>query len=281
LRVAERLGEDRRMADAPESPFRPDLFAGQVAFVTGGATGIGKEICRTFGRHGARIAIASRKQEVLDAAATELEADGIDVYVDSCDVRDAAAVQRVVEGIIAHYGRLDIVVNNAAGNFPAPITSISPNGFKAVVDIDLLGTYNVSKAAFDAWLRDHGGNVVNISAPFELKGAAMQSHVAAAKAGVDSFTRTSAVEWGPYGIRVNAVAPGAIADTEGVRRFAESVPGSDRRPGNPVGMIGHGVDIAHMVLYFCSPAARLVSGQVIAVDGGGTVDLLKLGLGRV
>ena len=196
-------------------------------------TGIGKEICRTFGRHGARIAIASRKQEALDAAAAELEADGIDVYVDSCDVRDAAAVQRVVDGIIAHYGRLDVVVNNAAGNFPAPITSISPNGFKAVVDIDLLGTYNVSKAAFDAWLRDHGGNVVNISAPFELKGAAMQSHVAAAKAGVDSFTRTSAVEWGPYGIRVNAVAPGAIADTEGVRRFAESVPGSDRRRRQP------------------------------------------------
>src|SRR6185295_10323375 len=258
--------EDRRMADAPESPFRRDLFAGQVAFVTGGATGIGKEICRTFGRHGARIAIASRKQEVLDAAATELEADGIDVYVDSCDVRDAAAVQRVVEGIIAHYGRLDIVVNNAAGNFPAPITSISPNGFKAVVDIDLLGTYNVSKAAFDAWLRDHGGNVVNISAPFELKGAAMQSHVAAAKAGVDSFTRTSAVEWGPYGVRVNGVAPGYIDNTEGVKRFAEAVPsrGEVNKANNPVGVVGHGADIAHMVMYFCSPAARFVTGQVIA-----------------
>jgi NAD(P)-dependent dehydrogenase (short-subunit alcohol dehydrogenase family) len=281
LRVVAARDEDRRMAGAPESPFRNDLFDGQVVFVTGGATGIGKEICRTFGGHGARIAIASRKQEALDAAERELAAEGIDVYVDSCDVRDAGAVQRVVDGIIGHYGRLDVVVNNAAGNFPAPITSISPNGFKAVVDIDLLGTYNVSKAAFDAWFRDHGGNIVNISAPFELKGAAMQSHVAAAKAGVDSFTRTSAVEWGPYGIRVNAVAPGAIADTEGVRRFAESVPGSDRRPANPVGMIGHGADIAHMVLYFCSPAARFVSGQVIAVDGAGTVDLLKLDLGRL
>src|SRR5262249_35345830 len=105
------------MVDAPASPFRPDLFAGQVAFVTGGATGIGKEICRVFGRHGARIAIASRKQEALDAAAAELAAEGIDVHVDSCDVRDAAAVQRVVEGIVEHYGRLDVVVNNAAGNF--------------------------------------------------------------------------------------------------------------------------------------------------------------------
>jgi NAD(P)-dependent dehydrogenase (short-subunit alcohol dehydrogenase family) len=277
--TADERGEDAPMSDVPESPFRTDLYAGQVAFVTGGATGIGKEICRTFGRHGARVAIASRRREVLDAAAAELGAEGIEVHVDSCDVRDAAAVQRVVDGIVAAYGRLDVVVNNAAGNFPAPITAISPNGFKAVVDIDLLGTYNVSKAAFDAWLREHGGNIVNISAPFELKGAAMQSHVAAAKAGVDSFTRTSAVEWGPYGIRVNAVAPGTIGGTEGVRRFAEAVPGADRRPGNPIGLIGHGADIAHMVLYLCSPAARFVSGQVIAVDGAGTVDLLKLDLG--
>ena len=184
------------MSEAPASPFRSDVLAGQVAFVTGGATGIGKEICRVLGSHGARIAIASRKREVLDAAATELTADGIEVYIDSCDVRDAAAVQRVLAGVVEHYGRLDIVVNNAAGNFPRPSRGISPNGFKAVVDIDLLGTFNVSKAAFDIWLGEHGGNIVNITAPFELKGAAMQSHVAAAKAGVDSFTRTSAVEWG-------------------------------------------------------------------------------------
>jgi peroxisomal 2,4-dienoyl-CoA reductase len=270
----------RRMSDAPTSPFQPDLFAGQVVFVTGGATGIGKEICRSFGHHGAKIAIASRKQEALEAAKAELEAEGIDVWFDTCDVRDAGAVQRVLEGIIAHYGQLDVVVNNAAGNFPAPITSISPNGFKAVVDIDLLGTYNVSRAAFEVWLRDHGGNIVNITAPFELKGVAMQSHVAAAKAGVDSFTRTAAVEWGPYGIRVNGVAPGKIADTEGVRRFADAVPASEQRPSSPVGMDGHGADIAHMVMYFCSPAGRFVSGQVIAVDGAASVDQLKLRLGK-
>src|SRR4051812_43780768 len=266
------------MADAPRSPFRADLFDGQVAFVTGGATGIGKEICRTFGRHGARVAIASRKREALDAAAAELGAEGIDVYVDACDVRDAGAVQRVVDGLVAHYGQLDVVVNNAAGNFPAPITSISPNGFKAVVDIDLLGTYNVSKATFDAWLREHGGNIVNITAPFEMKGAAMQAHVAAAKAGVDSFTRTAAVEWGPYGVRVNGVAPGYIDNTEGVKRFAEAMPsrGEVNKANNPVGVVGHGADIAHMVMYFCSPAGRFVSGQVIAVDGGSSVDQLKI-----
>jgi peroxisomal 2,4-dienoyl-CoA reductase len=268
----------RRMSDAPTSPFQADLFAGQVVFVTGGATGIGKEICRSFGNHGARIAIASRKQEALEAAKTELESEGIDVWFDVCDVRDAGAVQRVVDGLIAHYGQLDIVVNNAAGNFPAPITSISPNGFKAVVDIDLLGTFNVSKAVFDSWMREHGGNIVNITAPFEMKGAAMQSHVAAAKAGVDSFTRTAAVEWGPHGVRVNGVAPGYIDNTEGVKRFAEAVPsrGEVNKANNPVGVVGHGADIAHMVMYFCSPAGRFVSGQVIAVDGGSSVDQLKI-----
>ncbi len=217
---------------------------------------------------------------MLDATAAELAGEGIEVHVDDCDVRDAAAVQRVVAGILERHGRLDIVVNNAAGNFPAPITSISPNGFKAVVDIDLLGTYHVSKAAFDAWLGEHGGNVVNISAPFELKGAAMQAHVAAAKAGVDSLTRTCAVEWGPYGVRVNAVAPGQIGGTEGVRRFAAAVPGSAAEvgPRNPLGLVGHGADIAFMVLFLCTPAARFVSGQVIAVDGAGSADQLKLDL---
>ena len=269
------------MSAPPSSPFLPTILAGQVAFITGGATGIGKEICRVLGRHGARIAIASRNQVALDTAAEELTAEGLQVYVECCDVRDFAGVERVVAGIIEHYGRLDIVVNNAAGNFPAPISEISANGFKTIVDIDLLGTYNVSKAAFDGALREHGGNIVNISAPFEGKGAAMQSHVAAAKAGVDSFTRSSAVEWGPYGIRVNAIAPGTIGGTEGVRRFSESVPGADERPPNPVGIIGHGADIAYLLLFLCTPAARFVSGQVIAADGAGTVDQLKLNLGRI
>ena len=174
------------MADAPESPFRPDLFAGQVAFVTGGATGIGKEICRVLGSHGARIAIASRKREVLEMRRrSSWLPTASRSYIDSCDVRDAAAVQRVVEGVVERYGRLDIVVNNAAGNSPRSHRHLAQR-LQGGRRIDLLGTFNVSKAAFDAWLGEHGGNIVNISAPFEMKGAAMQSHVAAAKAGVDS-----------------------------------------------------------------------------------------------
>jgi peroxisomal 2,4-dienoyl-CoA reductase len=172
-------------------------------------------------------------------------------------------------------------VNNAAGNFPAPMSKISPNGFKAVVDIDLLGTYNVTRSAFDAWLADHGGSIVNISAPFSQKGVIYQSHVAAAKAGVDSLTRTCAVEWGPYGIRVNAIAPGSIGGTEGLQRFSDVVRGGDDGPTNPLGLQGHGSDIAYLALFLCSPAARFISGQVIAVDGAGTTDLLRMRAGRI
>jgi peroxisomal 2,4-dienoyl-CoA reductase len=123
---------------------------GQVALVTGGATGIGKEICRVLGAHGAKVAMASRKRENLEAAVEELVAEGIDAEFAVCDVRDAQAVRAAVDQILESRHRLDIVVNNAAGNFPAPMSKISPNGFKAVVDIDLLGTYNVTRAAFDA-----------------------------------------------------------------------------------------------------------------------------------
>jgi NAD(P)-dependent dehydrogenase (short-subunit alcohol dehydrogenase family) len=263
------------------SCFAADLLDGRSALVTGGATGIGREICRVLGAHGARVTMASRKQENLDAAVDELRGEGLDVSFGVCDVRDADAVRAVVEQTARDRGGLDIVVNNAAGNFPAPMSHISPNGFKAVVDIDLLGTYNVTRAAFDAWLKDHGGSIVNISAPFEQRGVAYQAHVAAAKSGVDSLTRTCAVEWGPYGIRVNAIAPGSMADTEGLRRFADAVPSAGDRPTNPLGLHGHGSDIGALTLFLCSPAARFISGQVIAVDGAGSTDMLRLQAVRI
>ena len=265
---------------SPSDVFVSDVLAGQVAFVTGGGTGIGKEIARVLGRHGARIAIASRRRDVLEAAAAELGAEGIDVWMDTLDVRRADEVERVTQGIVDQFGRLDILVNNAAGNFPAPMTKISYNGFKSVVDIDLLGTYNCSKCVFEKWMRANGGNIVNIAAAFELKGIAYQAHVAAAKSGVLSLTRTCAVEWGPYGVRVNGVNPGSTGNTEGMRRFSEAVRGGDSRPTNPMGVMSHGQDIALCVLFLVSPSARHISGQVISVDGGGSVDQLKMSVPR-
>jgi peroxisomal 2,4-dienoyl-CoA reductase len=261
--------------------FASNLLDGQVALVTGGATGIGKEICRVLGAHGARITMVSRKQENLETATDELRAEGIDVSFGVCDVRDADAVHTVIDEVVAGRGGLDIVVNNAAGNFPAPMSKISPNGFKAVVAIDLLRTYNVTRASFDASLKDHGGAIVNISAPFDQRGVVYQAHVAAAKSGVDSLTRTCAVEWGPYGIRVNAIAPGSMGSTEGLRRFADAVPGASERPTNPLGLQGRGSDVGYLALFLCSPAARFVSGQVIAVDGAGSTDMLRIQAGQI
>ncbi len=255
--------------------FSKEILQNKVALITGGATGIGLQIAHTLAAHGASVFICSRKEPVLQRAVEELLAAGFEAAYGVCDIRQADQVECVIEQLLNHYGRLDFVINNAAGNFPAPISGISYNGFKSVVDIDLLGTYNVTKASFERYLKANGGSIVNISAPFQQGGAAYQSHVAAAKAGVDSLTRSSAVEFGPYGIRVNAVAPGATADTEGMQRFTREVDAME--VNNPLGAVGHKSDIANAVLFLLSDAASYITGQVLVVDGGASIDLFKLG----
>lgn len=257
------------------SVFRTDMLQGKVALITGGATGIGQQITRLLAEHGASVFICSRKQDKLLAAQQQLLSEGIDCGIAVCDIREPLQVESMLDQLLAENQRLDIVINNAAGNFPAPIDSISYNGFKTIVDIDLLGTYNVTKAAFDKYLKANGGSIVNISAPFQHGGAAYQAHVAAAKSGVDSLTRTCAVEFGEYGIRVNAVAPGATGETEGMDRFTDAV--QDLPVANPLGFIGSKSDIANAVLFFVSDASRYITGQLITVDGGASVDLLKVG----
>jgi peroxisomal 2,4-dienoyl-CoA reductase len=253
------------------SDFKETTLKGRVALITGGATGIGKEIARTLGKHGAKIVITSRKQENLDAARQEFEKEGIKCLAVSSDVRNPEAVEKVMAAAINEYGGLNIVVNCAAGMFPAPIERLSYNGFKTVVDIDLLGTYNVTKAAFTAYLKEHGGCIVNITAPFEHWGVSSMAHVAAAKAGVESLTRTCAVEWAPLGIRVNAVGPGFISDTEGVKRFGESQDFSVDKS-----LKGTRQDMANAVLFLVSDSARFISGVSIRVDGSATIDLLRM-----
>ena len=253
------------------SDFKENILQGRVALITGGATGIGKEISRTLGKHGAKIVITSRKQENLDAARQEFEKEGIECLALSSDVRNPEAVEQVIASAIKKYGSLNIVVNCAAGMFPAPIEKMSYNAFKTIVDIDLLGTYNVTKAAFTAYLKEHGGCIVNITAPFEHWGVSSLAHVAAAKAGVESLTRTCAVEWAPLGIRVNSVAPGFIAETEGVKRAAEAMDIPDDKS-----LKGTRQDMANAVLFLVSDSASFISGVCIRVDGGATIDLLRM-----
>ncbi|HEY2152559.1 MAG TPA: SDR family oxidoreductase, partial [Vicinamibacterales bacterium] len=247
--------------------FDPKLLEGRVALVTGGGTGICRGIALALAAHGCDVAITSRKQEHLDPTAEELRALGVRVVARSADVRDPAAVEAAMSAVVGELGRLDILVNGAAGNFICLAENLSPNGFGTVVDIDLKGTFNVSRAAFPH-LKLQGGSVVNISATLPYLGTIGQVHASAAKAGIDSMTRTLAVEWGPHRIRVNGIAPGPIADTEGVRRLTTGKSLENVLKLSPVGRLGTTADIANATLYLVSDAASYVNGVTLVVDGG-------------
>jgi peroxisomal 2,4-dienoyl-CoA reductase len=247
--------------------FSPQLLKGKAAFVTGGGTGICRGIALAFAAHGCDVAIASRRSEHLAATAEEIRARGVRAVAASADVRDAAAVDRAVAEAVAAFGRLDILVNGAAGNFICAAENLSPNGFGTVVDIDLKGTFNVSRAALPH-LKRHGGSVINISATLPYLGTLGQAHAASAKAGVDALTRVLACEWGPYNIRVNGIAPGPIDGTEGVRRLTSETSRNAAVANCPLGRLGTIGDIANASLFLCSDAASFVNGVTLVVDGG-------------
>ena len=188
--------------------FQSDVLNGKTALVTGGGTGICRGIALALAKHGCDVAITSRRAEHLDPTAEEIRAYGVKTAAVAADVRDPAAIEAAVDQAVELSGRLDILVNGAAGNFLCLAEELSPNGFGAVVDIDLKGTFHASKAAL-SHLKKQGGVVLNISSTLQYVGTAAQLHVSAAKAGVDALTRVLAVEWGAHGIRVNGIAPRA------------------------------------------------------------------------
>ena len=213
------------------------------------------------------MALVSRKLEHLQPAAEAINANGGEAIAVAADVRDPDAVAAAVATTIDRFGKLDIVVNGAAGNFLCAAEELSPNGFGTVVDIDLKGTFNVCRAAF-AELKKNRGQILNISATLHYIGTPMQLHVSAAKAGIDALTRNLAVEWGRYGIRVNGIAPGPIEDTEGMQRLVPE-PVKDRlRKTIPLGRFGRIADIEKAAVFICSDAASYISGTVLVVDGG-------------
>jgi len=251
------------------SIFRNDLFAGKVAFVTGGGTGICRGITEALAAHGATTAIFSRKPEHVEAAASEISAkSGRPCLATVGDVRVPEQVEQAIAKVMAEFGRIDIVINGAAGNFLCPAEGLSSNAFGTVVDIDTKGTWNVSRAAYHAWMKDHGGQILNISATLHYGGTPLQLHVASAKAGVDALTKNLAVEWGPKGIRVNAIAPGPIADTEGAKRLLPGEIGEKLRAGIPIRRLGKIEDIAALSLFVLSDAASNISGAILVSDGG-------------
>lgn len=247
--------------------FQPTLLSNRVALITGGGTGICRGIALAFARHGCDVAIVSRRMEHLEPARDELRALGVRAEARAADVRDGAAVNAAVSSVVSELGRLDILVNGAAGNFICLAENLSPNGFGTVVDIDLKGTFNMSRAAFP-FLKAQGGSVLNISATLPYLGTMGQAHASAAKAGVDSLTRTLAVEWGPHRIRVNGIAPGPIDGTEGVKRLTTEKSREGAIRTNPLGRMGTLDDIANAALYLSSDAASFVNGVTLVVDGG-------------
>ena len=247
--------------------FTTDLLKHRVALITGGGTGICRGIALAFAAHGCDVAIISRTLEHLEPTAVDLRALGVRAVAKAADVRDPAAVNDAVTAVVSELGRLDILINGAAGNFICLAENLSPNGFGTVVDIDLKGTFNVSRAALPH-LKVQGGSVINISATLPYLGTIGQSHAAAAKAGVDSLTRVLACEWGPHGIRVNGIAPGPIEGTEGVRRLTTENSREGALRQCPLGRMGTVDDIANAALYLVSDAASYVNGVTLVVDGG-------------
>jgi peroxisomal 2,4-dienoyl-CoA reductase len=235
--------------------------------VTGGGTGITGGIARAFAEAGANVALVSRKMEHLQPAADAINANGGKAIPVVADVRQPEAVESAVAQTIEAFGKIDIVVNGAAGNFLCKAEELSPNGFGTVVDIDLKGTFNVCRAAF-AQLKEHRGQILNISATLHYLGTPMQLHVSAAKAGVDALTRNLAVEWGRYGIRVNAIAPGPIEDTEGMQRLVPEAMKAQLKKLVPIGRFGRIADIEKAAVFICSDAASFINGVVLVVDGG-------------
>lgn len=252
-----------------DSVFNTGLLVGQHAIITGAGSGINKRIAERFAAQGASITIIGRNPEKCEAAAAGIRANGGKAAGFSADVRSFEALSQAFESAKKQFGQPDICIAGAAGNFVAEAGQMSANAFRTVIEIDLLGTYNTFRAVLPL-LRKGGGNLLAISAVQASMPTAAQAHVCSAKAGIEMLVRTLSLEWASRGIRCNAIAPGPVADTEGMNRLAPEGDNSWERllAAIPMGRAAERDEIADLALFLCSGAASYINGTSITIDGG-------------
>jgi NAD(P)-dependent dehydrogenase (short-subunit alcohol dehydrogenase family) len=250
--------------------FKEDLLKGKTIIVTGGGTGLGKSMAARFGELGANLVIASRREQVIQDAADELRKTGADVLGIPCDVRDPANVKEMVDAAKKQFGKIDVLLNNAAGNFISPTENLSAKGFKTVVDIVLNGTFNCTHAVGKEMIADGGGSILNIVTTYAWTGSGYVVPSAAAKAGVLAITRSLAVEWAKYGIRSNAIAPGPFPTKGAWSRLAPPGLGIEKKMKNriPLKRFGEHIELANLAAYLLSDEAGYINGEVVTIDGG-------------
>lgn len=262
------------MANQAYQIFDAGLYRGKVVLITGGGTGLGRAMAEFMGQLGASVAIVGRRGEVLAETQADLESRGISVWSRALDIRDAGVVEDGVSGILEAMGRIDMLVNNAGGQFPQAAMDISPRGLDAVLRTNLYGTIYMTQAVARVMAKSGGGSIVNIVVSLLDRGIPGVAHTMAARAGVVGYMRTVAREWGPYNIRINAVGPGMI-DTAGFRK--EMVQTGDptvverTQKAVPLRRLGRPEDIAAAVAFLGSPAAAYITGEYLTVDGGNSL----------
>jgi NAD(P)-dependent dehydrogenase (short-subunit alcohol dehydrogenase family) len=260
-------------------------FTNKVVVVIGGTSGINRGIAEAFARAGAKVAVASRSQKkVNNTIASLLHHGAVAAMGFAADVREPDAVNLGVAGVYQAWGEFDVIVSGAAGNFPALATGMSPKGFRSVIDIDLLGTFHVMQAVYP-FLKKPGAAIINISAPQSVIAMTAQSHVCAAKAGVDMITRSLALEWGAEGVRINSIIPGPIGGTEGMQRLAPTdAIRTAVEKSVPIGRLGSPDDIANACMFLASDLASYITGVILPVDGGwiqGGAGMMGVGLAEM